>query len=731
MLLTIALLACNGSTPPPPAEPPPPPPPTHRETTALWRDLIQESWRAELDVSGLLIDMGAPDQHKYTRGGWDNGWGELGSEGPLSYANAPAKRQWVDVWVQESQVPTEIVVQLRSPVADQVLTVRANGKSLGDVPVPEGWGSVRLPVQDLSAGRHRLQLDFKRSNPKGPRAQVDWIWLASGALPLEGVNADPVPVARKELAKVLPAPTPRSWDFYLEVPEGSTLVFDGSGSGTAVISAQVDGQASQELARHTAPAGEVVVDLSPVSGKMVKLSLTSQDGPVDWGKPQLRVDTVKPFAQVIDESAPTKVLVILIDTVRADVFAAWDPDNGVNTPVVDKLAAEGVVFLNAYDNENWTKPSVATNLSGLRPVTHQAKKESSKLKKEVELLPEILQDDGFQTAAFIANGFVSKSFGFNQGWDHFTNFIRESRNTGAENVFTVAGNYIEKNPSEKSFIYIQTIDPHVPYIVPRKFIDPYFPEPYRGSLGQILDGYAQADISKGKKKITETDHQWIEALYHAEISYHDEQLGLFLERLSTSGWLDDAVVIITNDHGEEVGEHGRYGHGHSLYEELIRAPLIIRDPKRLQAGVVTDVVEQVDLSPTILDLLNIEHTGMDGRTLMPTVANQPTQRPGYAVSDFLSGKRAVRVGDWKMMVSTGDWVELYNLASDPGETEDLDETAWIARRACEVYMGESLASPDKGGVGFGQATEKDLGSEDIAIDGELAEQLEALGYFEH
>ena len=66
MLLTIALLACNGSTPPPPAEPPPPPPPTHRETTALWRDLIQESWRAELDVSGLLIDMGAPDQHKYT-----------------------------------------------------------------------------------------------------------------------------------------------------------------------------------------------------------------------------------------------------------------------------------------------------------------------------------------------------------------------------------------------------------------------------------------------------------------------------------------------------------------------------------------------------------------------------------------------------------------------------------------------------------------------------------------
>ena len=132
-----------------------------------------------------------------------------------------------------------------------------------------------------------------------------------------------------------------------------------------MITAQVDGQAPQELARHTAPAGEVVVDLAPISGKMAKVSLTSQDGPVDWGKPQLRVDKVVPFAEVLDESAPTKVLVILIDTVRADVFEAWDPDNGVNTPVVDKLAAEGVVFKNAYDNENWTKPSVATNLSGL------------------------------------------------------------------------------------------------------------------------------------------------------------------------------------------------------------------------------------------------------------------------------------------------------------------------------------------------------------------------------
>ena len=134
---------------------------------------------------------------------------------------------------------------------------------------------------------------------------------------------------------------------------------------------------------------------------------------------------------------------------------------------------------------------------------------------------------------------------------------------------------------------------------------------------------------------------------------------------------------------------------------------------------------------TLLDLMNVEHTGMDGRSLMPMMTDQPAQRPGVAVSDFLDGKRAVRVGDWKMMVSTGDWVELYNIAEDPGETQDLDETALIARRACEVYLGESLASPDKGGLGFGQVDEKDLGSEEIAIDGELADQLEALGYFEH
>lgn len=730
MLHLIATLACTTEPAEPPA-PPPPPPPTHRETTELWRDLVDEAWRAELDEGGLFINMGEAEQHKYTRGGWDNSWGAFGNEGPLTWANADSKRQWIEVWLEEDQAAVALEVFLRSDIEGQVLTARADGVVLGEAEVGQAWGTVRIPTDKLTAGRHRIQLDFAKRNNDGPRALVSSIWLMSDE------NAkSPVPVARKYVGEELPAYAPRSWDYYLEIPEQGTLVFDGKGEATFVVEVAVDSESGvptrSELfsGKCTAPSGECVVDLSSFAGQMVKLSLRNEGDGV-WGAPQIRVPTLSSPSKRLDDSAPQHVLVLLIDTVRADVFAPWDADNGVNTPVVDKLAEEGVVFRNAYDNENWTKPSVATNLSGLRPVTHKAKKESSKLKPEVELISEILQAEGYQTAGFIANGFVSKSFGFNQGWDHFTNFIREQRNTSAENVFTVAGNYIEKNPSQKSFIYIQTIDPHVPYIVPREYIDPYYPGAYTGSLGKILDGYVQADISQGKRAITDEDRKWIEALYHAEISYHDEQLGLFLERLSASGWLDDALIVVTNDHGEEVGEHGHYGHGHSLYDELIRAPLIIRDPKRLEAGVVEEVVEQVDLAPTLLDLMGVEHTGMDGRSMLPLMTDQPALRPGVAVSDFLDGKRSVRVGDWKMMESTGTWVELYNIAEDPGETKDLDETAWIARRACEVYLGESLASPDKGGVGFGEAVQKDLGSEDIAIDGELADQLEALGYFEH
>lgn len=730
----LLLLACSGTDPVIEAPPPPPPPPSHRETHQSWRSLTHEVWRAELSVGGLLVDMGDPDQHKYTRGGWGNEWSGMGAEGPLTYAEAGKKRAWLHV-VTDAPT-TALVFNARSDVEGQTVTARVDDQVVGTADVSGTWGAVTLNLETpIEPGRHRVHLDFGKKGDV--RAQVDSVWFQTDA-----AATAPTATPRVE-GTALNAPSDRTYAYHLVPPTDAALVFVPAGAATFVVEAQSDTTGPTELWRGGAAdvdaAGEVVVDLADFAGAATRLTLRTEGGAGTWDAPGLYVPEIVTPERV--DTAPKNVMVILIDTVRADVFEPWktpaadgDPLLGhadtVSTPTVDKLAAEGVVFRQAYSNENWTKPSVATVLSGLRPVTHDTKMQGSVLSKDVTLLSERMKEQGFSTAMFSANGFVSDRFGFDQGWDHYTNYIREGKASYAEKVFREAGDWIETHQDERSLVYIQTIDPHVPYSVDVEYIEPYHPEKYTGSLSRVLDGHVQADISQGKRAVTDADKKWIRSLYYAEISYHDHHLAEFLARLDELGWLDDTLIVITNDHGEELGEHGRYGHGHSLYDELLRAPLILHDPSRLEAQVIHDVVEQVDLTPTLLDLMQVPADGMDGISMVPLLDGQPALRPGYAVSEFLNGKRAIRVGEHKLEVDKGKGVNLWNVHSDPLEQTNVAADEPIAYRMCEVYLGEALASPDKEGIGYGAAAQgQQFEAGEIPIEGELQEQLEALGYF--
>src|SRR5690606_5956615 len=131
-----------------------------------------------------------------------------------------------------------------------------------------------------------------------------------------------------------------------------------------------------------------------------------------------------------------------------------------------RIVERGILFEQAQSPENWTKPAVASLLTGLQPATHGAKTEEARLPDSAELLSEVMKEAGFTTGSFIANGYVSDRFGFDQGWDDYNNFIRDGRSTEAEDVFREAGNFIERHKDERFFVYIQTIDPHVPYDPP-------------------------------------------------------------------------------------------------------------------------------------------------------------------------------------------------------------------------------------------------------------------------
>jgi len=451
-----------------------------------------------------------------------------------------------------------------------------------------------------------------------------------------------------------------------------------------------------------------------------------------WGEPEIMIEGQHRPAPVAATKPPRNVVFVLIDTARADVFEPFAPGNEVDTKAYDELAKSSTVFTNAYDNENWTKPSVATLLSGLYPSTHDTKKDPSVLPDEIELLSERLHDEGFATGGFVANGFVSDRFGFEQGWDAFTNYIRENKKSEAEYVYADALAWIDEHREDgRFFAYIQTIDPHVVYRVGRDYTSRYYDGNYTGPLGSSVSGEEQAAISKGKMKASADDLAWLKALYYGEVSYHDEQLGLFLEALRERGLLDDTLLVVTNDHGEELYDHGRLGHGHSLYEELLRAPLLLRYPPVFEAGRrVSDIVEAVDLAPTILEVLDLRPlSDADGISLLPLLRGEPIQRPTYAISEFLEGRRSLRVANWKLERSSGDSVKLFDLDADPGEQTNLADTRPIARRLCDVMFGEGLANTDKSQRLERVGPKRRFQAGEAQIDTELRKQLEALGYF--
>jgi choline-sulfatase len=710
------------------------------------RALAEESHRAELDAGGLFVDLGAGDGHKYIQGAWANGWGARREEADGTSViemtgRAAALRFYVE---PDTAPPRAIAVRLRIGGAPRRLALLIDGKRAGDAEVATGWNTLHLPLaRGRLAGPGWRELGLVFAFAEGAvGAELDWIWLAQDPgrqPPVAGPRVGPIALGQGTRRGLL-AGTPRTYAFHLEVPAAASLVFDrGAALETRfLVRARIDGQPAKVLFDQRAAGGqwqESVVDLTPFADKAIRLELQTS-GPTTsagWAEPEVLVAPAvdEPPRPVRPGPAPRGLILLVIDTVRADVFPAFNPDSRVKTPVFDKLVEESIVFLNAYSNENWTKPAVATILSGLYPSTHGAKREPDVLSPQVKLLSERLRERGFSTAAFIANGYVSDRFGFKRGWDRYRNYIRENRPSEAEAVFADAQAWLARQGGRPFFLYLQTIDPHVTYAAPAAYTRLYHPEPYRGPLGPTLDGKEQAAISRRGKPIDAADQRWIRALYDAEVSYHDAQLGRFLEAITRWRKLDDTLLVITNDHGEEIGDRGRHGHGHSLHEELIRAPLLMRYPPRFAARRIRTLVENVDLVPTILETLGLPPApNLDGVSLIGTLQGRPPGVPAHTITEFLDRHRAVRVGSWKMLASAGGTRRLFNLKTDPGERRDLAAEASVARRMCEQHLAEALATPAK------LARFRDLRANPrrfavgkVKADPELRRQLEALGYF--
>jgi arylsulfatase A-like enzyme len=715
--------------------------PSRRSQLRSFRPLLDEVARAELDTQGLLVDLGAPDQHKYTRGGWRTGWGDSGADEHSTWAVLDNAQGYLEI-APPSAAPKEIVFRARSSTK-QRLTWFVGDREQGTVDIGKDWSIARVPIKaNPFDSKRALRVEVRAAN-RGDhgRADIDWVWFATaGGEPLLSPRVLPLAigsVTRRSLA----APAARTYAFYIEPTPDSELVVDlgATESATFVVTATTDDGERRELLRETVAGSwrEQAVLLGALSGRAVRLELTTTDqrGAAGWGEPEIMVANTPTVPVASTGKRPRNVIFLLMDTARADAFGPFaKSDRVVKTPNYDALAARSTVFTSAYDNENWTKPSVATSLSGLYPSSHGAKEDASKLSRDVELISERLKHAGFATAGFVANGYVSDAFGFEQGWDKYRNYIRESKPSEAEHVFADAlawhAEHAKHHPDQPFFLYLQTIDPHVNYHVDREFWSPYFEGSYDGPLGSSIDAEDQRKLSTKKLAASTRDLDWLHALYWGEITYHDFHFGKFIAELEARHVLDDTLLVVTNDHGEELGERGRYGHGHQVFEEMIRAPLMLHYPPMLASGrTVPDIVEHVDLAPTILDMLGTEPLrDADGISFLPLLQGRQSQQPDYAMTEFLQGRRVLRVGHWKLFGQPAGGGSLFDLVADPDERHELDPAAWITRRLCEVHLGEALASPNKAKRLSGMSTRRRFRAGEAKISPQMRRQLEALGY---
>jgi len=715
------------------------------ENHELHYDLHAHAHLAEVEHHGLFIDFGTPAQAKYTVGDWNSGWGSRGSEGDLTFANV-GRRARLYVHLDE---PTALQVRLHlRPKGTGAVTPYVNNTQHQSIFFEgEGWQDVTfsIPATDTRRGENYVLLTFGGVETiAGEEVSVQ---LATARF----VPGDTIPDAEPpswgtytanvslggvtKPAVVYAAPHAFTW--YAEIPENGKLAFgvgqEGQAGGTGRVFVTAEGGERAKVwegALTNAWAGQTV-DLSAYAGKIVQIRFEAEGGQgrVAWAEPRL----MRPQARLAELGQARNVVVVLVDTLRASKLKVYNPQSRVRTPAVDALAADAVVFERGNSTENWTKPATAAVLTGLHPLDHGARTQSAVLSDRALMVSEHFKASGFKTAMLCANGYVSDRFGFDQGWDRYVNYIRENQSSDASNVFEQASAWVTENKGDRFFLYVHTIDPHVPYDPGDEFLSMYdsrsdYDGPVRPRMtGELL---VQAKANPPQITFTPSDLRRLEALHDGEISQHDHHFARFIQTLKDQGLYENTAIVFIADHGEEFREHGSFGHGHTVYEELLHVPLIVRAPGA-PARRVSTRVSTIDVPATIVELAGLDPMpNVTSRSLVPLIAGGARPGPEVAMAEFLDERRVMYAGQYKFFVRGNLTASMFDLGTDPGEQNQLEVTAHpIAARYLRLLQGQFLGASNRSQwMSAEQRGTARLESGEAQMDAELQQQLRELGY---
>jgi len=396
-------------------------------------------------------------------------------------------------------------------------------------------------------------------------------------------------------------------------------------------------------------------------------------------------------------SGPTPVdgpiVLVSIDTLRADHLPVYGYRK-VETPTIDALAREGVVFDHAYAHSPQTFPSHTSILSGELPFeTGVRDNVGFSVNRRTPWLPELVHQRGFVSGGIVSAFVLRKETGIDRGFDFFDSQMEAARpdkpmgqvQRRGEDSLAVAERWMDTLPSPRFFLFFHIYEPHKPYEPPARFAR--------------------------------------FAPYDGEIAYSDEIVGRLFEYLKQKGWYDRATIILLSDHGEGLGDHGEQEHGLFLYTETIHVPLVIRLPGGAHGGRrIAAPVQHIDLVPTILDWLKIDRPrGLRGRSLRGPIEGGSQRLPEtelYAESLFgryhFGWSELYALTDARYRFIRAPRPELYDLDRDPGERHnvaaDRPQTAGAMRGALDSLL-----------AGVNIHAQERVSKEDLA-------RLQALGY---
>ncbi len=491
------------------------------------------------------------------------------------------------------------------------------------------------------------------------------------------------------------------------------------------------------------------IDLKPYAGSNVNLSfLTKEAHPeVDGSEsPPIVPVWVNPLIYKIPETQEPNIILISLDTVRPDHLGCYGYYRDTS-PGIDRLASDGVLFKNTYSTTSWTLPAHVSMLTSLDCLHHQVYFPLQKMDRDTETLADILRTRQFFCAAFTGGGYLSETYGFSKGFDVYQEIKLHGdqaiRLDEAERLAELAYDWIEKNKEKNFFLFLHTYQPHDPYAnlssIGKEFLND------NAQWQQIKMETLFKDKSRFETQFSDDETQNIIDLYDGEIKYTDVVfVQPILDKLRESGLYDKSMIILTSDHGEEFHDHEAWLHDHSIYDEGIKIPLIIKFPDSKFKGLqVENVARITDILPTILHHLNIKTSSeqFDGQSLVPILkGKEKTHRTfvsDLALRDFDLAPSVISMNKnhFKLILNkkivspyteritrdfNGAKIELYDTDLDPAETKNLASNI-AYRDLCFELLQRIYEMCER-------ADQEKKYRDEVTLDQSLRERLKALGY---